>query len=584
MPIKTAIPSSTSTQRSSENRLELTALFEFSTIVNASFDLSFVLNHFLLTVMGKLLSLRGMIMLSRDKTTFAVETVKGLPRTLVGAELSVSKLPLRIQYTRELDDAKASWRGFFQEHGIELIVPLVAQRTLVGIAGFAPGRGKGRLAGKEATYVRSLANIAAASIEKSLMIGRLSHVNRQLDKKIQELNTLFELSKEFNAVLEPERLLKLLMYSIMGHIGANRFALCLNRNGVMEVLFSRLAAPVSEPLKKFFCAMKSPVFVRDLTRKSHTGFREELNALGIVALVPLHIQQETKGVLVIGEKLRGEQYSSTDLEFLFSLGNLAIISIENARLVQETLEKQRLEDELLIAKTIQQGLLPSTLPSIPGVDLAAINLSSKQVGGDYYDVIALGNDRFVLAIGDVSGKGTPASLLMANLQATIRALVPLDLSLSELTKRVNDLLCENTGNDRFITFFWGILDAREKVMRYVSAGHNPPFLLRAGGAVERLDKGGLILGVMKTLVPYEEGAVRLGPGDLLVLFTDGVSEAMDVRGEEWGEEPIERIASERRAGSAEEVMSEIIEQVREHGKQTQQSDDITLLVLKMVTG
>jgi len=280
--------------------------------------------------------------------------------------------------------------------------------------------------------------------------------------------------------------------------------------------------------------------------------------------------------------MRGQKYSPTDLEFLFSLGNLAIISLENARLFKEAIEKQRLEDELLIAKEIQRGLLPATLPEVINFDLAATNISSKQVGGDYYDVIPLPDNRYVVAIGDVSGKGTPASLLMANLQAMIRALVPLGLSLSDLTARVNDLICENTGTDRFITFFWGILDAKLHTMTYVSAGHNPPFLFHAGGAVERLDKGGIILGIMKATVPYQEGEVAFGVGDVLILFTDGVSEAMDVNGEELGEEPIEKSVREHLNDPAGTILSHIVDVVKAHSRNAPQSDDITLVVAKAI--
>ena len=211
-----------------------------------------------------------------------------------------------------------------------------------------------------------------------------------------------------------------------------------------------------------------------------------------------------------------------------------------------------------------------------------MNISSKQVGGDYYDVIPLFPGRYVIAIGDVSGKGTPASLLMANLQATIRALVPLNLSLADLTKRVNDLVCENTGLDRFITFFWGIFDESTKIFRYVNAGHNPPFLIRSTGTVERLDKGGIILGIMKALVPYQEGEVVLSGGDVLVLFTDGVSESMNSSGEEWGEEKMEEILLSRNGDTAETILSTVVDAVKEHSRDTAQYDDITLVVLKVV--
>ena len=280
--------------------------------------------------------------------------------------------------------------------------------------------------------------------------------------------------------------------------------------------------------------------------------------------------------------MRKEAYSQTDIEFLSSLGNLAIISIENARLFREAIEKQKMEDELLIAREIQKGLLPDKLPFIKGFLTDAVNISSKQVGGDYYDLIPISATRYVIAIGDVSGKGTPASLLMANMQATIRALVPLDLSLSELTKRVNNLMCRNTGSDRFITFFWGIVDTEAKSLNYVNAGHNPPYIFRSNGTIDRLDKGGIILGVMQTMIPYEEDTVLLREGDVFLLFTDGVSEAMDKEGNEYGEDRLEKVARESLKLPPDAILSNIVSSVKEHARDTVQSDDITMIVIKAI--
>ncbi len=235
---------------------------------------------------------------------------------------------------------------------------------------------------------------------------------------------------------------------------------------------------------------RGPVLVDDLVVRNTVDPRPVLRSLGLAVVVPMQLQGETKGLIVLGDKLNREPYGQADLEFLASLANLAIISLENARLFKEALEKQRMENELMIARDIQKGLLPSVIPAIDGVDIAATNISSKQVGGDYYDVIPVSAGRFIIAIGDVSGKGTPAALLMANLQATIRALVPLDLTLGELTARVNVLMCQNTGGNKFVTFFWGILDTARGTLLYVNAGHNYPYLLHADGSMDRLDVAG----------------------------------------------------------------------------------------------
>ena len=567
-------------QNQHTSRFELAALFEFSGVINSTLDLKFILGHFLLTLMGKLLSSRGLILLRRDAHLFSVEQVKGLPPDTIGREFVVPRIPDRLLYADGEKSRTMPWVKPMRDLRINLIVPLVAQKKLLGIAGFGGTSLRKKLSQKEKNYLKSLTNIAASAIEKSLMITELSSVNRRLDSKVQELNTLFELSKEFNSVMDEDRLAKLLMFSVMGQIGASKYVLGLLRNGSMAVVAKRLDKDPSPELNDYLGTVSAPCLVKSISPRHDARARVMLEDLGIQVLVPLRLQNSTKGVLALGERMRGEPYTETDIEFLSSLGNLAIISLENVRLFRETLEKQRLEDELQIAKEIQRGLLPATLPRIPRFDLAAINLSSKQVGGDYYDVITLDSSHFVIAIGDVSGKGTPASLLMANLQATIRALVPLGLSLAELTMRVNNLICDNTGADRFITFFWGIIDTGNGTMKYVSAGHNPPFLFRRTGAVERLSEGGIILGIMKASIAYNEGEIRFSPGDVLVLFTDGVSEAMNEAGEELGEEPIEEVVKGCLDDPAQEILSAIVERVKAHSKDTPQSDDITLIVAR----
>ncbi len=563
-----------------ESRFDLSSLFEFSSIINASLDLKFILGHFLLTIMGKLLSLRGIVLLRTDGGAYRVETVKGLSAELLGSSRAIRSVPNRILLLTPALVKKHPWMGFFRELGIVLVVPLTANGKVLGLAGFAPSSVRATLSRVETTYLRSLANIAASAVAKGLVIAELEQSNRRLSSKIQELNTLFELGKEFNSVLDAERLIKLLMFSVMGQIGANRYALCLLVDAKMSVVSSRLTNELHEGVCAEFDRLASPTLVASMRRKRDVQTRDALTSAGIELLVPLMLQGETKGVLGLGKKLQGGEYTPSDMEFLASLGNLAIISIENARLFQEAIERQKLEDELLIAKQIQRGLLPASLPSIPHCAIAAVNISSKQVGGDYYDVIALERDRFVIAIGDVSGKGAPASLLMANLQAAIRALVPLGLSLSELTKRVNDLLCDNTGGERFITFFWGILDVPARTFRYVSAGHNPPILFRKDGSRELLDKGGLILGIMKEAGPYEEGMVSLGEDDMLFLYTDGVSESMSAEGEEWTEEKLEALVGSHLQDTPHESIERVTAAVKHHSRNAPQSDDITMVVLK----
>ena len=170
---------------------------------------------------------------------------------------------------------------------------------------------------------------------------------------------------------------------------------------------------------------------------------------------------------------------------------------------------------------------------------------------------------------------------MANLQATIRALVPLELPIQELTARVNDLMCENTGGSKFVTFFWGVVDHVSRTFKYVNAGHNYPYLIHGDGSIERLEKGGMILGVMKTTIPYEHDVVVLREGDTLVLFTDGVTEAMNKDGVDYGEERLESILSTIRGIDAHEIIERVHKDVLRYTAGAPQSDDLTMMVIRV---
>ncbi len=577
MPARTQRPHSSLERHTS--LFEYTTLLEFSRVVNASGDLRFILSHILLTIMGKILSPRGFAALAHAAGMYRVEMAKGfgIPE---GTAISIPRLPRALLIGKQLAALRTPWAKELRQAGVSIVIPLTLGDRPVGFLAFGERMTHGRLAAKELTYLESLASLSASAVQKSHTIAELETVNRKLDRKVQELNTLFDLGKEFGAMLERDKLVRLLVFSLLGQVGVNRYLVCVSEGPDMRVVASKLDGqpPQSELLTKL-ARLQGPMLVDAMTMRQADA-QPVLKDLGLHVVVPVRMKGEGRGLLLLGEKLSGEPFGAGDLEFLSSLGNLAMMALENSRLFQEAIEKQRMEDDLAIAREIQKGLLPSVLPAIPGIEIAAANISSKQVGGDYYDVIPAPHGRHVIAIGDVSGKGTPASLLMANLQATIRALVPLDLPLAELTGRVNDLMCQNTGGNKFVTFYWALLDPREGTLVSVNAGHNYPYLMRADGTMCRLERGGMILGVVPTSVPYEQEVVPLRPGDCLVLFTDGVSEAMDPGGREYGEERLEAVLRQSIQASAAELVAAIHQDVLRHAASAQQSDDITLMVVR----
>ncbi len=237
------------------------------------------------------------------------------------------------------------------------------------------------------------------------------------------------------------------------------------------------------------------------------------------------------------------------------------------------------EQEVAEARSIQQGLLPQSIPQLAGYEIAGAWQPAQSVGGDYYDVLAFDEATLGLCIADVAGKGLPAALLMSNLQAAVRGLASPALSPEGLCSRLNSLVCHNTGNDRFITFFYAQLDGPARVLRYTNAGHNAPILLRRDGSHERLQAGGGVLGVFPNQV-FAVGAAQLAPGDLVLFFTDGVTEVSDEGGGEFGEERLLRLLQEQRDASASALQEKILAAADAFGLGHWQ-DDATLLVLSV---
>lgn len=230
-----------------------------------------------------------------------------------------------------------------------------------------------------------------------------------------------------------------------------------------------------------------------------------------------------------------------------------------------------------MAAEIQTGLLPRNAPKLPGWDLAGSNQPCRTVGGDYYD-FGLERGRLLLALGDVSGKGTGAALLMTVLRAAVRAHWT-EPSLSDAVSRINRTVCQNVPSSKYVTFFLASLDPASGRLEFVNAGHNPPILVRAAGEVEKLSLGGLVLGIFEG-VSYEGGSVVMGPGDTLVVYSDGVTETWDPDGEEYGEDKLVALAVASRGQGADALQSAILSEIESFEQGARATDDRTLVVLK----
>jgi sigma-B regulation protein RsbU (phosphoserine phosphatase) len=249
---------------------------------------------------------------------------------------------------------------------------------------------------------------------------------------------------------------------------------------------------------------------------------------------------------------------------------------------REVAGRELQEQDLERAREIQQALLPKEIAQVPGFEVVAAWEPARLVGGDYYDVIRLSGTKLGICIADVVGKGVSAALLMANVQATVRAYASEQAAPSWLCRRVNEVLCNNLADDKFVTLFYGILDAEARTLRYTTAGHVPPLLVRRDGSHEALREGGAVLGVFRDW-NFQEGLVQLGPGDRVVLFTDGITEAMRADGEEFGDARVLRVAAERDGCSPVEVKERLLAAVNQFCN-SQLQDDATLLLIAAVGG
>lgn len=315
-----------------------------------------------------------------------------------------------------------------------------------------------------------------------------------------------------------------------------------------------------------------------------TAERRALDLLNAELLVPLPGRNRLMGVMALGPKRSEAAWSRTDLQVLQTVARQTGLALEVSELAHslaaEAAQRERVNREMEIAREVQERLFPQEMPNIVGASVAGACRAALGVGGDYYDVFSLEDGRLGLAIGDVSGKGISAALLMASLRASLRG-VTLDnpRNFALLMHKVNVLVYEASASNRYATFFFAAYDPRTRRLECVNAGHNPPVLLR-NGQVIRLEAGGPVVGLLP-LAPYLEQALTLEPGDLLLLYTDGISEAMTHADEEWGEDRMIAAASEVRSKNAAEVLHALFAACDKFTAGAPQHDDMTMLILKL---
>jgi phosphoserine phosphatase RsbU/P len=327
---------------------------------------------------------------------------------------------------------------------------------------------------------------------------------------------------------------------------------------------------------------KTSLLIRSMENEEAFRGMHSIVSQGIQTLmaVPLQTDERVIGLIYVDTSRWLREFTSDDLNLLTAMANVAAIRVERERLAEFENARRRLANELEQAAEIQRQFLPNQVPVVKGLELAGFNASCRTIGGDYYDFVTrMGDSRIAVLVGDVCGKGMPAALLMMSLQARVQVLAEDAGSPARLTERLNRILTATSLNQRFISLFFSEITPETGEMVYCNAGHNPPLLIRSEGLVESIDGGGPVLGILPD-VPYEECRCVLKPGDVAVLFSDGVTEATNAIGEEFGEKRLAALAQQVRNQPAQSILESLRKAVQDWMAGAPPVDDITLVVLR----
>ena len=305
-----------------------------------------------------------------------------------------------------------------------------------------------------------------------------------------------------------------------------------------------------------------------------------LQGIRSVLAVPLSVdERHVFGIIYADSPTHQASFTSEHLDILTTLASVASIRVENASLLDERMNRERMERELELATEIQQRFQPAGPPIVEGYEFQGISFSCYEIGGDYYDFIPRHDGKMLVALGDVSGKGTSASLLMSSLHAAVHGQVAAKTPLDKMVTSVNVYLAENTPANRFITLFVAELEPATGELTFINAGHNPPLIGRADGTIEMLESGGLPLGLMP-FAEYEPGSAQLNPGDVLVIYSDGVSEANNLAEDEFGMDRLQAVVKANVGQSASGIRDKVEAALSDFTGTAAPNDDITLVIVK----
>lgn len=423
--------------------------------------------------------------------------------------------------------------------------------------------------------------------DKSQLLDEIKHLRRA----VEELSLLNEIAIAISSTLSLERILELIIQKCIKHLKVEQGVIMLLdekkeekpfqtvvRRG--DTLSMELPFRLDSQLSGWMLKNREGLLINDF-QNDNRFLKRGKETFSIVSLlsVPLKSKGRMTGLITLFNSQSKSGFSQEDKRLLAIIATQSAQVIENARLLEEEQAYIRVQEELRLAYEIQTNLLPEKAPVIDGYDIAGRSIPAKVVGGDYFDFISMDKDRIAFCLGDVAGKGMPAALLMANLQATIRGQTLLNVSPKDCLEHANLLMFQNTSPDKFASFFMGILNNNSHQIFYSNAGHNYPLLFSKKKEIKRLESDGIVLGCLESY-SFKEEKIVLEPGDLFLVYSDGIIEAFGEQEEEFGEERLIQVVLENWKDPAEKMVENILQAVRIFTGERPQMDDITLIIIR----
>ena len=550
-------------------------------------------------ILGTMRVSKGAILLYNPETSsLAIEAANGIEDENLKIPLELSEARCLASYSIiNFSESNTHLADFIEKNetalaalGAYIWAPLVVGEVLLGVISLGKVFTGVDFEKWDLELLSVIANHTAIAIHNVHLLEGMRWANLQEKQKVLMLNQLAEISAQISSLMDTEELKEQILNNAIILSDARAGCIMLidkYKNELrMERIFgldeslSKLSLPLGEDI--LGKAAAEGKFIVENDAKEHTVLGCET-----LLIAPILGQDEILGILVVCDKegLEGLiDFKEVDEMVLSALANQAGVALVNAQLYAEALERRRMQAEMEAAAEIQRNLLPDAPPKLEGYEIDGMNVQRGKVGGDYYDYIMEGENQLGIVIGDVSGKGMQAALLMATLRAGVLEIAG-QVGPDEIVDRLNNLLYKSTTMEKYATFFYGSLDLKTGVLKGINAGHNYPIIARTDGTCEYIKEHSTPLGMFPqdifSTVLEESQEVQLRPGDIVLIYTDGVTDTVNINDESFGEERVIEAIAKYREGGAEEIMDGIYEEICKFQGEAEQFDDLTLVVLKV---